>query len=135
TVAEVRGEVARISGSNWELWGQLRSDLHAGQSATGVIRIEKTRITDQPIENALAGRLETALYLGERWDYLFAAGGQQRRIWAEAPPAQNPSGLHLLKKSFRIFGTLQVFQGVTENLEAPGWFHSAFPPLANDRSL
>ena len=103
TVAEVRGRVARISGTNWELWGQLRSDLHAGEAATGVIRIEKTRITDQPSENVLAGRLETALYLGERWDYLFAAGGQQLRIWAEAAPAEKPYWLQLPRESLWIF--------------------------------
>ncbi len=102
-VAEVRGAMARIAGANWELWGQLRSDRRAGDAATAVIRIEKTRITDQPAENSLPGKLETAVYLGERWDYLFAASGQRLRTWAAAAPAQKPYWLQFPPESLWIF--------------------------------
>src|SRR6516162_3428868 len=33
TIAEVRGAMAKITGDSWELWGQLRSDRHDGETA------------------------------------------------------------------------------------------------------
>ena len=103
TIAEVRGAMAKITGDSWELWGQLRSDRHDGETATAVIRIEKTRVRDQPAENALAAKLETTLYLGERWDYLFDASGQRVRIWAPTAPAQRPYWLQFPAESLWIF--------------------------------
>jgi iron(III) transport system ATP-binding protein len=103
TISEVRGAMAKISGDSWELWGQLRSDRHDGETVTAVIRIEKTRVRDQPTENAVAAKLETTLYLGERWDYLFDAGGQRVRIWAPTAPAQRPYWLQFPSESLWIF--------------------------------
>jgi iron(III) transport system ATP-binding protein len=103
TLSEVRGAMARIAGADWQLWGQLRSDRRAGEAATAVIRIEKTRVRDEPSENSLAGKLDTALYLGERWDYLFDAGGQRVRIWAATAPAQKPYWLEFPRESLWIF--------------------------------
>src|SRR5512143_1278051 len=71
TVAEVRGAQARLAGEGWELWGQLRAGRRAGDRATGVIRLERTRLAAEAGENRLAGTLDAALYLGDRWDCLF----------------------------------------------------------------
>ncbi len=103
TVAEIRGVMAKIAGPEWELWGQLRADRHVGEPATAVIRIEKTRVSDGPGENCLAGKLDTALYLGERWDYLFHAGGLRVRVWAPVAPAQKPYWLQFPPESLWIF--------------------------------
>jgi iron(III) transport system ATP-binding protein len=102
-VAEVRGAMAKIANADWALWGQLRSDRRTGDAATAVIRIEKTRIRDAPTENCLPAKVSTALYLGERWDYLLEAGGQRIRIWAPAAPAEKPYWLEFPPESLWIF--------------------------------
>ncbi len=103
TVAEIRGAMARIAGPDWELWGQLRGDHRTGEAATAVIRIEKTRVRDAPGENSLAGKLDTALYLGERWDYLFHAGGLRVRVWAPTAPSQKPYWIQFPPEAVWIF--------------------------------
>jgi len=103
TLAEIRGAMAKIAGPGWELWGQLHSDHRTGEAVTAVIRIEKTRIRDTAGENCLAGKLDTALYLGERWDYLFNAGGLRVRVWAATPPSQKPYWLQFPPEALWIF--------------------------------
>ncbi len=102
-LSEIRGAMAKLAGSDWEIWGQLRADRHAGENATAVIRIGKMRMQDSPGENSLAGRLNTAVYLGERWDYLFDAGGQRVRVWAPSAPAQKPYWLQFPREAVWIF--------------------------------
>src|SRR5712664_596144 len=102
-VAEVRGAMAKIANADWGLWWQLRSDRRAGDAATAVIRIEKTRIRAAPTESSLPAKVSTALYLGERWDYLFEAGGQRIRAWAPAAPAQKPYWIEFPPESLWIF--------------------------------
>src|SRR5437660_4699753 len=103
-IAELRGAMAKLAGEGWELWGQLRADRHAGEPATGLIRLERTQLRDGPGENALPAKLETAVYLGERWDYLFQAAGDLRiRVWSVSPPAQKPHWIGFPPESLWIF--------------------------------
>jgi iron(III) transport system ATP-binding protein len=102
-VAEVRGAMAKITNGDWALSGQLRSDRRAGDAATAVIRIEKTRLRDAPTESSLPAKVITALYLGERWDYLMDVGGQRVRVWAPAAPAQRPYWVEFPPESLWIF--------------------------------
>ena len=92
-VAEVRGSRARIAGAGWELWGQLQSDKREGDEATAVIRLERVRIHDAMGENRVASQLDSAIYLGERWDHLFRIGDLRVRAWTRDPP---PPGPHFL---------------------------------------
>ncbi len=85
-VAEVRADRVRLAGASWELWGRRRADLAPGQAATAIIRIEKTRVKAAPAENALPARLDAAMFLGERWDCVFAVGDQRVRAWEAAAP-------------------------------------------------
>ncbi|HYR54942.1 MAG TPA: ABC transporter ATP-binding protein [Myxococcaceae bacterium] len=102
-VAEVRGAMAKVANADWGLWGQLRSDRRAGDAATAVVRIEKTRLRDAPAESSLPAKVITALYLGERWDYLMEVGGQRVRVWAPAAPAQKPYWVEFPPESLWIF--------------------------------
>src|SRR5216683_3328486 len=102
-VAEVRGAMAKVANADWGLWGQLRSDRRAGDAATAVVRIEKTRLRDAPAESSLPAKVITALYLGERWDYLMDVGGQRVRVWAPAAPAQRPYWVEFPPESLWIF--------------------------------
>jgi iron(III) transport system ATP-binding protein len=103
TVVEVKGAMAKIAGADWQLCGQLKVDRRTGDQATAVIRIERTQTSDSPGENCLAGKLDAAVYLGERWDYLFHAGGLRVRVRATVAPAQKPYWLHFPKESLWIF--------------------------------
>jgi iron(III) transport system ATP-binding protein len=104
TVAEVRGEMVRVAGPSWELWGQRRADLEPGQRATAIIRIEKTRVQAAPAENALPAKLDTALFLGERWDYVFTVGGQRVRAWEAAAPRAREHWLEFPPHAVWVFG-------------------------------
>ncbi len=84
-VQEGRG---RLEGEGFGLWGTLFSPIGVGAPATGFIRLERTRLAEGPGENRLAMRLETSLYLGERWEYLLTRGDLRVRAWGRSalPP-------------------------------------------------
>jgi iron(III) transport system ATP-binding protein len=103
TIAEVRGSTARVKGEGWEVWGQLRAERRAGDPATAVIRIERTRLADGTGVNRIAARLETAVYLGERWDYLFRVGDLRLRVWVHDPPNDKAWFIELPADSLWIF--------------------------------
>ncbi|WDZ95899.1 ABC transporter ATP-binding protein [Herbaspirillum sp. WKF16] len=50
-------------------------EAQPGQAVTGIIRVEQVRISDQPADNAIRLPLSTCMYLGDRWECLFKAGG------------------------------------------------------------
>jgi iron(III) transport system ATP-binding protein len=81
-VAEKRG---RLDGEGFSLWGILLSPIGLGTPATAFIRLERTRLAEGPGENRLALRLETSLYLGERWEYLLTRGPLHVRAWGRVP--------------------------------------------------
>ena len=102
-VIETRAGRARIAGAGWELWGQLRGEARQGADATAVIRLERTRIQGEAGENSLPAKLETAVYLGERWDHLFSVGGLRLRAWSANAPDQGPHHLFFPPESLWIF--------------------------------
>ncbi|OZI72166.1 ABC transporter ATP-binding protein [Bordetella genomosp. 12] len=76
-VAELRDGRARIEGPGWSLWGRAAEGVAAGQPATAVIRVEQLRLQDDADGNHLDLPLTTSMYLGDRWEYLFRAGGHE----------------------------------------------------------
>jgi iron(III) transport system ATP-binding protein len=102
-IVETRGAIARIAGAGWGLWGQLRADRRVGEAATAIVRLERTLVEDAPGENALSARLDTAVYLGERWDYHFRAGELRIRARGTSAPQQKPSWLRFPPESVWIF--------------------------------
>jgi iron(III) transport system ATP-binding protein len=103
-VAEVRGDMVRVAGASWELWGRRRGGLTPGQPATAIIRIERTRVQPAPGENALPARLDAALFLGERWDYLFTVGDQRVRAWEGSAPREQQHWLQFPPQAVWVFG-------------------------------
>jgi iron(III) transport system ATP-binding protein len=102
-LVEVRGTRARLAGEGWELWGELRAARRAGEAATGVARLEHTRLADGPGENRLPGKVEAAVYLGDRWDCLFQAAGLRLRAWSAAAPPDSPQWVAIPPESLWIF--------------------------------
>ena len=86
------------------VWGRLRDDLAPGAPATAIIRIEKTRVRAGPAENALPVKLDTALFLGDRWDDAFSLGGQRVRAWHASAPGAGQHWLELPPEAVWVFG-------------------------------
>ena len=94
-VVEVEGERALLrigmNGTTQEVWGHLRATKQPGEAATGLIRLERVRVDAGPGPNHLQLPLETDLYAGERWEYVFALGDARLRAWG---PQHLPQGEH-----------------------------------------
>jgi len=103
TLAEVAGEQGRLTGDGWSLWGGVRGTARAGGAATGVIRLERTGIRETPAENSIEAKLETSVYLGERWDSVFQAGSLRIRIWTPTPPSPDARWVVFPRDSLWIF--------------------------------
>jgi len=102
-VAEVKGALCRVAGDGWELWGQMRSERRVGDKVEAVVRLEKTLLTEAPGENRLRATLETALYLGDKWDCVFQASGLRLRLWTPAAPAARPYWIHVPENTLLVF--------------------------------
>src|SRR5262249_13802497 len=74
TLKEKFGERAALMVEGVRLDGALCSNTTIGGAATGVIRLERVRVADSPGPNRIPMTLQTQMYLGERWELLFARG-------------------------------------------------------------
>ncbi len=102
-IAEVETKRARLAGGNWSLWGQLRSEKKPAESAAGLIRVERMRLTDRTGPNHLQMKLHSALYLGERWEYVFQLSGLRIRLWGEERLAEGEYWVAVPENSLWIF--------------------------------
>ncbi|RAS19704.1 iron(III) transport system ATP-binding protein [Microvirgula sp. AG722] len=84
-VVAVDGHRVRIAGADWELAGQAIDHVTVGAGAQAVIRLERVSVADGPGENRVRARLVTAMYLGDRWEYLFDRGDLRFRAFGHTP--------------------------------------------------
>jgi iron(III) transport system ATP-binding protein len=82
TLVENAGLEAAIDVDGHRLTGVVRTDADAGALVTGVIRLERVRITDAPGPNRLPMTISTQMYLGERWEIVLARGNLTLRARA-----------------------------------------------------
>ena len=82
-IAEVSGRRARLAGDGWTLWGTLKAEKSRDAIGTGVVRVESVRLADGAGDYRLKMRLKSALYLGERWEYVLELGDLRLRTWGE----------------------------------------------------
>jgi iron(III) transport system ATP-binding protein len=83
-VAQVVDGRAMLEGDGWRLWGVARGELKTGDAATGVIRLERTRIAQGAGENRVRTELITDMFLGDRRENLFKLGALRLRCYGEA---------------------------------------------------
>ena len=102
-ITEVTEGRARLDGAGWSLWGQLRSAKKPGDAATGLIRVERMRLADGIGENCLRMELQSALYLGERWEYLLHLNELRVRVWGEGPRAPAAYSVSVPESGLWIF--------------------------------
>jgi iron(III) transport system ATP-binding protein len=89
-IGEISGGRARLAGDRWSLWGVLKAEKTRDALGTGLVRVESVRLADAAGENRLKMHLKSALYLGERWEYVLELGDLRLRTWGETsrPPGE-----------------------------------------------
>ena len=106
-IAERRAGDACLDLGGLRLWGRDRSAAPAGATGTAVIRLDRVAVLERAGDNCLAGELESSVFLGERWESLFAVAGQPVRVFHQAPlapgaalgPSAARGGVGLLRRS------------------------------------
>jgi iron(III) transport system ATP-binding protein len=93
---------ALLEGDGWRLWGVARGELKAGDAATGVIRLERTRIASDGGDNHLQTELVTGMFLGDRRENLFKLGALRLRCYGNAA-ASGACWLELPRDDLWIF--------------------------------
>ena len=84
-LVENSGGKAMIEVMGERLTGLSRTKAAAGEKATGVIRIERVHCASSPGPNRVKMELKAPMYLGERWELLFARDNITVRAYASAP--------------------------------------------------
>lgn len=85
TLVEARNGRATFDMFDEKLTGMARTQAATGTKAVGIIRLERMRCTDSPGPNRLKMSLKAQMYLGERWELVFARENLTVRAYAAAP--------------------------------------------------
>jgi iron(III) transport system ATP-binding protein len=85
TLVGNEGGKATIEVFGERLTGVSRTKAATGGKATGIIRLERVRCASGPGPNRLKMELKTPMYLGERWELVFARENLTVRAYADAP--------------------------------------------------
>ena len=102
-VREVADGRALLEGEGWKLWGAARGALKVGDAATGIIRLERTRISDGAGDNRVRTEIVTGMFLGDRKEQLFKLGALRLRCYGNLPGGGNESFLELPPDDLWIF--------------------------------
>ena len=84
-LVENSGGKATIEVMGERLIGLSRTKAAAGEKATSVIRIERVHCASSPGPNRVKMELKAPMYLGERWELVFARDNITVRAYASAP--------------------------------------------------
>lgn len=85
TLVEKDGPRAFIEVMGTRMGGVARTKVAIGDKATGVIRVDRVRPGGGPGANRIAMKLKSQLYLGERWELVFARETLVVRAYASLP--------------------------------------------------
>ncbi len=102
-ILEMRDGAALLEGDGWRLWGTARPGATAGGEGTGMIRLERIRIADGPGDDRLQAELSTSMYLGDKWEHLFALGNLRLRAHGDRPLAAGRHWLDIPRADFWVF--------------------------------
>jgi iron(III) transport system ATP-binding protein len=102
-VVEVQNGSALLEGAGWKLWGAAKTGVKSGAAGIGMIRLERIRIAEGPGENRIAADLTTSMYLGDKWEHLFALGDERLRAYGERPLAAGRHWLEVPKSELWVF--------------------------------
>ena len=86
-VLQLEGGRALLAGDGWQLWGAAREGLELNAAATGIIRLEHTKIAGEAGDNRLRTALITSMFLGDRRENLCELGALRLRCYGAGPSA------------------------------------------------
>jgi len=102
-IAEIRDGAALLQGEGWALWGLARQSARAGAEGTAMIRLERIRLADGPGDNRVEAGLTTSMYLGDKWEHVFALGAARLRAYGDRPLAGGRHWLDVPRQSLWVF--------------------------------
>jgi iron(III) transport system ATP-binding protein len=102
-VAQIVDGRALLEGDGWRLWGAARDGLRVGGSATGIIRLERTKIGTGSGDNRLRTELVTGMFLGDRKENLFKLGALRLRCYGVLPSGSGECFLELPPDDLWVF--------------------------------
>ena len=85
TLIENSGGRATMEVFGERISGMARTQAAVGAKATGIIRLERVRCASSAGPNRLKMELKAPMYLGERWELVFAREQLTVRAYANAP--------------------------------------------------
>jgi iron(III) transport system ATP-binding protein len=103
-IAQVADGCALLEGEGWRLWGMAHGALKPGDSATGIIRLERTQIANGAADNRIRTELVTGMFLGDKRENLFKLGALRMRCYGAAPSA-GECWLELPRDALWVFPT------------------------------
>ena len=102
-IVEISDGSALLEGMGWKLWGAAKSSAKSGTPGVGMIRLERIRIATGPGDNHLAADLTTSMYLGDKWEHLFALGEERLRAYGDRPLTAGRQWLEMPKAELWVF--------------------------------
>ncbi|HEY3180485.1 MAG TPA: ABC transporter ATP-binding protein [Casimicrobiaceae bacterium] len=102
-IVEIRDGAALLEGTGWKLWGAAKPGAKSGMPGVGMIRLERIRVAEGPGENRLAADLSTSMYLGDKWEHLFALGEDRLRAYGDRPLSTGRHWLEVPKAELWVF--------------------------------
>ena len=102
-VTQVADGRALLEGEGWKLWGAARGVVKAGDAATGVIRLERARISDGAGDNRVRTEIVTGMFLGDRKEQLFKLGALRLRCYGNVLSGVGDSFIELPPDDLWIF--------------------------------
>jgi len=102
-VAEVHEGGARIEGDGFALWGMAMRGTAVGENGTAMIRLERMRLASGAGDNRVEADLTTSMYLGDKWEHLFALGATRLRAYGDTPLTLGRHWLELPRRDLWIF--------------------------------
>ncbi|MEP6607589.1 MAG: ABC transporter ATP-binding protein [Burkholderiaceae bacterium] len=102
-IAQMANGRALLAGDGWRLWGAGRGTLAVGDAATGVIRLERTRIASSAAADCVKAELVTHMFLGDHKENLFKLGDLRLRCYGSVPTANRECFLQLPTEDFWVF--------------------------------
>ncbi|HTS41061.1 MAG TPA: ABC transporter ATP-binding protein [Xanthobacteraceae bacterium] len=91
---DISGGQATMDVFGERISGMARTKAAPGRTVVGVIRLERVRCATGPGPNRIKMVLKAPMYLGERWELVFARENLTVRAYASAPL---PSGEHYVE--------------------------------------
>ena len=68
-----------------------------------MIRLERIRLANGPGDNRVEADLSTSMYLGDKWEHLFALGPARIRAYGDRPLATGRHWLEVPRENLWVF--------------------------------